>query len=608
MLKRFLLVLVTTWMSWGQIPQQLQIQAPPPSMVVGGNGVVVGGLGNSTHYYWIVAVYPIGSMISNQGIYVRQAPDTLSSTNYITVSWSPVLGATSYTVLRTIQNKIPVGACGCMKVTGLTTTTYNDISNTRNAFNVPLNIPPSLGTISIDNIGTLSPTHASTNVPQTIFNLPLINNLPANQITFSDGTVQSTAATSGGTPGGSNTQVQFNDSGAFGGNSNFTFNKTTGVAAVGITTIDAALAIRINGAAPGGTTPIWRYIPSNTNKAPYLARVCDTLFQSTYDSVFMIGLNPSCGGGQDKAGVPSFRFQIEDDFEDIPGHHTTESYFEYRSATGAVSYRPIFWQFDTATGALNNFSMYTPGLSFLSTAGLQWGGISSTTFNIFGTPTQSSGTSFNIAAQNGQPVNLLLGQGSGGSAASFGIEYPSGNWQFDVNGTLGYAVLKFDGGNGLLIPSFGVKSIAAANGAVNTAVYSATNTYTPFDNGALFGVINGETTIGATSKFGVFWGLHSGITDSGSQNNQVSMIELEAKITNTAYTGSRLNYIELFDLSGTPNTLALFKFNATNHSLVGTGGGVATLIGDGPSGSTAGTPQGWTRIYIGSTARYIPFW
>ena len=32
-----------------------------------------------------------------------------------------------------------------------------------------------------------------------------------------------------GTPGGSNTQVQFNDAGAFGGNTGFTFNKTTGI-------------------------------------------------------------------------------------------------------------------------------------------------------------------------------------------------------------------------------------------------------------------------------------------------------------------------------------------------------------------------------------------
>jgi hypothetical protein len=32
---------------------------------------------------------------------------------------------------------------------------------------------------------------------------------------------------SGGTPGGSNTQVQFNDSGSFAGNANFTFDKTS---------------------------------------------------------------------------------------------------------------------------------------------------------------------------------------------------------------------------------------------------------------------------------------------------------------------------------------------------------------------------------------------
>ena len=40
----------------------------------------------------------------------------------------------------------------------------------------------------------------------------------------------------GGTPGGSNTQVQFNDSGSFGGNSAFTFTKATGALALAPTT------------------------------------------------------------------------------------------------------------------------------------------------------------------------------------------------------------------------------------------------------------------------------------------------------------------------------------------------------------------------------------
>lgn len=40
-------------------------------------------------------------------------------------------------------------------------------------------------------------------------------------------------ATGGATPGGSNTQVQFNDGGVFGANSGFTFDKSTGNVAIG---------------------------------------------------------------------------------------------------------------------------------------------------------------------------------------------------------------------------------------------------------------------------------------------------------------------------------------------------------------------------------------
>jgi hypothetical protein len=46
-------------------------------------------------------------------------------------------------------------------------------------------------------------------------------------ITFGDGTTQCTAAAGGGTPGGSDTHVQFNDGGStFGGNAGFTYDKT----------------------------------------------------------------------------------------------------------------------------------------------------------------------------------------------------------------------------------------------------------------------------------------------------------------------------------------------------------------------------------------------
>lgn len=57
----------------------------------------------------------------------------------------------------------------------------------------------------------------------------------------------------GGTPGGSNTQVQFNDSGAFGGNANWTYNKTTGVQTQAVNSI--------------GTTGTDGYLLQNTTAA-----------------------------------------------------------------------------------------------------------------------------------------------------------------------------------------------------------------------------------------------------------------------------------------------------------------------------------------------------
>jgi hypothetical protein len=63
------------------------------------------------------------------------------------------------------------------------------------------------------------------------------------------------ASGGGGTPGGSNTQVQFNDSGSFGGNSNLAFNKSVNtVGGVGIGPGNTPGQIDpISGETPGGT-------------------------------------------------------------------------------------------------------------------------------------------------------------------------------------------------------------------------------------------------------------------------------------------------------------------------------------------------------------------
>jgi hypothetical protein len=67
-----------------------------------------------------------------------------------------------------------------------------------------------------------------------------------------DGTWAVPAGGGGGTPGGANTQVQFNNSGAFGGSSAFTFNNTSGVPATSTGFLDGYATT----ATAGGTTTL----------------------------------------------------------------------------------------------------------------------------------------------------------------------------------------------------------------------------------------------------------------------------------------------------------------------------------------------------------------
>lgn len=62
----------------------------------------------------------------------------------------------------------------------------------------------------------------------TTYTLPAADGTSGQVLsTNGTGTLSWATASSGGTPGGSNTQIQFNDSGSFGGDADFTWNKTT---------------------------------------------------------------------------------------------------------------------------------------------------------------------------------------------------------------------------------------------------------------------------------------------------------------------------------------------------------------------------------------------
>ena len=57
-----------------------------------------------------------------------------------------------------------------------------------------------------------------------------------------------------------------------------------------------------------------------------------------------------------------------------------------------------------------------------------------------------------------------------------------------------------------------------------------------------------------------------------------------------------------FQVGGIAGETLKFNTGTTN-------GSVATTLGSvGPTGATAGNPQGWMRINVNGTDRFVPYW
>ena len=79
---------------------------------------------------------------------------------------------------------------------------------------------------NLGNLATANFVDVSSNL--SVINTANVGNVRTNNLLYANGS----AWDFGGTPGGSNTQIQFNDSNEFGGSANFTFDKTTSLLTV----------------------------------------------------------------------------------------------------------------------------------------------------------------------------------------------------------------------------------------------------------------------------------------------------------------------------------------------------------------------------------------
>jgi len=112
-------------------PSNMSLSANPPLPVQIVSANVIGNQGHTLFAYYVIAKYNIGNAAQSKiaGV-IRTGPDTLSGTNYNSVTWQPVAGATGYDVIRLHQEPFLNPCTNCLVASNTTGNTFLDQSNT----------------------------------------------------------------------------------------------------------------------------------------------------------------------------------------------------------------------------------------------------------------------------------------------------------------------------------------------------------------------------------------------------------------------------------------------------------------------------------------------
>jgi hypothetical protein len=97
---------------------------------------VSGNPGPQTIYYWMVTNFTLGSGTPIGPFILNNAPNTLSSGNYVIVTPVFPAGIVSIDLLKTSTATAPSGACNCAVSTGVTSGSINDQSNSTSSYTV----------------------------------------------------------------------------------------------------------------------------------------------------------------------------------------------------------------------------------------------------------------------------------------------------------------------------------------------------------------------------------------------------------------------------------------------------------------------------------------
>lgn len=135
-MKKILMILALT-AGLAVAQTQVVLQAVPPPPVQGLGTGVVGTAGTTTACYWVVVNYIGGGVLAAAPACLSNVPNTLSSSNYVQISWQAAAGTNvTYDVLKTTTSTPPAAGASVSLATGLTTTTSNDQGGSLSAYTI----------------------------------------------------------------------------------------------------------------------------------------------------------------------------------------------------------------------------------------------------------------------------------------------------------------------------------------------------------------------------------------------------------------------------------------------------------------------------------------
>ena len=181
-----------------QNPSTITLGASAPTGVTQISTSVHGNIGSKQYYYWVVANFAIGQAGATNS-FVRNAPDTLTGSNYVTITWNPVVGAINYDVLRTTTPYIP-SPCTCRIVLHTANTTYNNNNTSISAYTYTP-ISNAMATLRLDNQSYSQPVIYS-DTPWnslTFAGLPVASATKGLTFLVTDAASSSTCTAGGGT-------------------------------------------------------------------------------------------------------------------------------------------------------------------------------------------------------------------------------------------------------------------------------------------------------------------------------------------------------------------------------------------------------------------------